>query len=157
MVSRAVARYIRISPRKTRKTIDLIRGLPVVRAEAVLNSIDKRPTLYIKRLLRSAVASAEKQSNLSPADLYILLIKADQGPMLKRHRAMSMGRAGMIKHRTTHITLELEKIKKPEKKKVVETEKQKKIKKTESRGGKAEVKRQKTEAKRQKSVKLSEV
>ena len=128
MVTRAIARYIRVSPRKTRKVINLIKGLPVVKAEAVLDYLDKRPTIYIRRLLRSAVDSADKKLHLSPADLYISLIKADQGPMLKRYRAASMGRATMIRHRTTHITLELERIKRPEKK--VERETAKKIKKT---------------------------
>lgn len=116
MVSRAVARYIRVSPRKTRKVIDLIRGLNVVDAEALLNTINKRPTGYIKRLLRSAVDSADKKFNLSPADLYISSVKADQGPMLKRYRAASMGRATTIRHRTTHITVELERIAGREKK-----------------------------------------
>lgn len=116
MISRAIARYIRISPRKTRKVIDLIRGLPVVKAEAILGTINKRPALYVKRLITSAIDSANKKSNLLPADLYISSIKADGGPMLKRHRAASMGRGTMIKHRTTHITLELDKIKIAEKK-----------------------------------------
>lgn len=127
MVTRAIARYIRVSPRKTRKVANLIKGMSVVKAESVLDTLNKRPTLYIKRLLRSAVDSADKKFNISPADLYILSIKADQGPMLKRYRAASMGRATMIRHRTTHITLELEKIKRPEKK-IVGTEKIKKPK-----------------------------
>ena len=117
MVARAIVRYLRVSPRKTRKVIDLIRGLPVVKAEAVLETVEKRPTLYVKRLLRSAIDSADKKHSLSPADLYISLIKADQGPTLKRYRAASMGRATMVRHRTTHIVLELERIKRPEKKK----------------------------------------
>ena len=116
MVSRAIGRYIRVSPRKTRRVIELIKGLPVVKAEAILNMVDKRPTIYVKRLLRSAVDSADKKFNLSPSDLYISSIKADPGPMLKRYRAASMGRATMIRHRTAHITLELDRIKKPEKK-----------------------------------------
>ncbi|MFC1666831.1 50S ribosomal protein L22 [Candidatus Omnitrophota bacterium] len=125
MVTRAVVRYIRISPRKTRKVIDLVRGLPVVKAEIILDTINKRPSLYIKRLLMSALDSADKKFSLSSADLYISSIRADQGPMLKRYRAASMGRATMIRHRTTHIALELEKIKRPVKK-IVETEKVKK-------------------------------
>ncbi len=116
MVIKAIARYIRISPRKTRKVIDLVRGLPVVKAEAILTTLNKRPTLYIKRLLHSAVDGADKRFSISPANLYISSIKADQGPMLKRFRAASMGRATMIRHRTTHITLELGEIKRPEKK-----------------------------------------
>ncbi|NQV04675.1 MAG: 50S ribosomal protein L22 [Candidatus Omnitrophica bacterium] len=128
MISRAIARYIRTSPRKTRKVIDLIRGLPVVKAQIILASVNKRPTVYIKRLLHSALDSAEKRFSLSPSDLYISSIRADGGPMLKRHRAASMGRAMMIKHRTAHIVLELDKIKRIEKK-VVETEKPKAKKK----------------------------
>jgi len=138
MVTRAIARYLRISPRKTRKVIDLVRGLPVVKAEAVLDVVDKRPTIYVKRLLRSAIDSASKRFSLSPADLYISLIKADQGPMLKRFRAASMGRATTIKHRTTHIVIELERIKRPEKKET--SDKQQATKKRQP-----QVKKQKTQ------------
>jgi len=133
MVIKAIARYIRISPRKTRKVIDLVRGLPVVKAEAILVTLNKRPTLYIKRLLHSAVDGADKRFSISPANLYISSIKADQGPMLKRFRAASMGRATMIRHRTTHITLELGEIKRPEKKKLPEKTKVKATKKKEIR------------------------
>lgn len=125
MVSKAIARYIRISTRKTGNVLDLVRGLTVVKAESVLDTINKRPAIYVKQLLRSAVDSAEKKFKLTPADLYISMIKADQGPSLKRFRAASMGRATMIKHRTTHIALELDRIKKPEVKAVKEEAKQK--------------------------------
>ncbi|MFH1854277.1 MAG: 50S ribosomal protein L22 [Candidatus Omnitrophota bacterium] len=127
MVSRAIARYIRISTRKTGKVLDLIRGLSVPKAEIVLDTINKRAAFHIKQLLRSALDSAEKRFKLSAADLFISMAKADKGPMLKRFRAASMGRATMIKHRTTHITLELDKIKKPENK-TVEKEVKKKVK-----------------------------
>lgn len=114
MVTRAIARYIRISTRKTGNVLDLVRGLPVLKAENILDAVNKRPAVYIKRLLRSALDSADKKLKLTPADLYISMVKADQGPALKRYRAASMGRATMIKHRTTHITLELDRIKKAE-------------------------------------------
>lgn len=113
MVTRVRARYIRVSPRKTRKVANLIKGMSVVKAAALLDAIEKRPRIYIKRLLRSALDSADKKSHLSPADLYVSSIKVDQGPTLKRFRAASMGRATMIKHRTTHITLELDRILRP--------------------------------------------
>jgi len=116
MVARAIARYIRTSPRKTRKVIDLIRGLPVTKAQMVLTSINKRPSLYIKRLLHSALDTADKKFSLSASDLYISSVRADGGPMLKRYRAASMGRATMIRHRTSHIILELDRLKRPEKK-----------------------------------------
>ncbi len=128
MISRAIARYIRTSPRKTRKVIDLVRGLPVVKAQIILGSINRRQTVYVKRLLHSALDSADKRFSLSASDLFISSIRADAGPMLKRYRAASMGRATMIKHRTSHIILELDKIKRIEKK-VVEPEKPKARKK----------------------------
>jgi len=124
MVTKAIARYVRVSPRKTRKVIDLVRGLPVVKADALLKTLEKRPTVYVKRLLDSALDSADKRFSLTPGDLYISSIRADEGPSLKRYRAASMGRASMIKHRTTHITLELDRIPRPEKK--VQPEKEKK-------------------------------
>ena len=116
MLTKAIARYIRVSPRKTRKVANLIKGKPVVKAEILLDTIGKRPSIYIKRLLRSAIDSADKRFSVAAGDLYISSIKADCGPTLKRFRAATMGRATQIKHRTTHITLELEKIKRPEKK-----------------------------------------
>lgn len=153
MITRVVARYVRISPRKTRKVIDLIRGLPVVKAGVILDHVEKRPTIYIKRLLRSAVDSVDKRFHVPPADLYISSIRADQGPMLKRYRAASMGRATMIRHRTTHIILELEKIKRPEKE-LIEKGKVKKAKKTEAKSHKSPVTRQApSDNKKEKTVK----
>ncbi|MDP8230258.1 MAG: 50S ribosomal protein L22 [Candidatus Gorgyraea atricola] len=114
MVTRVIARYLRVSPRKASNVTNLIKGMGVVKASLLLDVIEKRPTIYIKRLLNSAIDSADKKAHLLPADLYISLIKADKGPMLKRFRAASMGRATMIKHRTAHITLELSKIVRPE-------------------------------------------
>jgi large subunit ribosomal protein L22 len=142
MVSRSIARYIRVSTRKTGNVMDLVRGLPVVKAESVLDTINKRPAIYIKRALRSAVDSAEKKLKLTPADLYISMVKADKGPSLKRYRAASMGRATMIKHRTTHITLELDKIKRQEVKTVKE-----------EAGNKAKVKPQKVKIRKTSSKK----
>ena len=60
MITRASARYIRISPRKVRKVMDLVRGMNVIKADALLSHLSKRPCIYIKRVLRSAVDSADK-------------------------------------------------------------------------------------------------
>ncbi|MBU4312900.1 MAG: 50S ribosomal protein L22 [Candidatus Omnitrophica bacterium] len=147
MVTRVIARYIRISPRKTRRVANLIKGMPAVKAEALLDTIEQRPRIYIKRLLRSALDSADKKAHLSPADLYISSIKSDQGPSLKRFRAATMGRASMIKHRTTHITLELDRIVRPVKKEVASE----KVK-GEGLKVKAKAKEVKTEAKKRKAV-----
>lgn len=156
MITKASAKYIRISTRKTRKVMDLVRGMPVVKAEALLNTLSKRPCLYIKRVLMSAVDSADKRFHVPASNLYISLIKADQGPLIKRFRAASMGRATEILHRTTHIILELDKIKVPEKKVAAETEKLEK--KTSKRKPKSDAPvvqaEHKTESKRK--VKLKE-
>ena len=116
MITKASAKYIRISTRKTRRVMDLVRGMPAVKADALLDNLSKRPCLYIKRVLKSAVDSADKRFHVPASSLYISLIKADQGPIIKRFRAASMGRATEVLHRTTHIMLELDKIKVHEKK-----------------------------------------
>ncbi|MCX5692307.1 MAG: 50S ribosomal protein L22 [Candidatus Omnitrophica bacterium] len=123
MITKSSARYIRISPRKTRKVMDLVRGMSVVKAEALLNNLSKRPCLYIKRVLKSAVDSADKLFHIPASSLYISLIKADQGPIIKRFKAASMGRASEFLHRTSHIIIELDKIKVPEKKVAIDSEK----------------------------------
>ncbi len=148
MVTRVIARYLRISPRKTRRVANLIKGMPAVKAEALLDTIEQRPRIYIKRLLRSALDSADKNAHLAPADLYISSIKSDQGPSLKRFRAATMGRASMIKHRTTHITLELDRIVRPAPKKQETGEKVK----GEGLKAKRKTKETKTEVKKRKAV-----
>jgi large subunit ribosomal protein L22 len=116
--------------------MDLVRGMSVVKAEALLNNLSKRPCLYIKRVLKSAVDSADKLFHIPASSLYISLIKADQGPIIKRFKAASMGRASEFLHRTSHIIIELDKIKVPEKKVIVESEK------TEKKTGEMEKRKQ---------------
>jgi large subunit ribosomal protein L22 len=109
MISRATTRFIRISPRKTRLAADMVRGKSIDEAQAVLSSLEVRPRFYIQQTLKSAVANATSVNpDISPADLYISKIVVDGGPMFKRYRAGSMGRAMMIKHRTSHILIELD-------------------------------------------------
>ncbi|MGE4357803.1 MAG: 50S ribosomal protein L22 [Candidatus Omnitrophota bacterium] len=110
MVSRAILRYLRLSPRKVRQVINLVRGKDTETAEAILISLNKRPAVYILKLLKSALANAEFKG-LKGRRLYISKITADGGPVLKRYRAAPFGRANMIRRRTTHITLELDEIK----------------------------------------------
>jgi large subunit ribosomal protein L22 len=157
MITKASARYIRISPRKTRKVMDLVRGMSVVKAEALLGNLPKRPCLYIKRVLKSAVDSADKRFHIPASSLYISLIKADQGPIIKRFRAASMGRASEFLHRTSHIIIELDKIKVFEKKVVVDSDKaekktaKKKLKSAASSSGHIE---HKAESKRKKDIRI---
>ena len=136
MITKASAKYIRISPRKTRKVMDLVRGMSVIKADAILSNLSKRPCLYIRRVLKSAVDSADKLFHVPASSLYISLIKADQGPIIKRFKAASMGRASEFLHRTSHIIIELDKIKVPEKKAVIGLDKaEKKLAKKKLKSG----------------------
>jgi large subunit ribosomal protein L22 len=108
MVTRAVLRYVRISPRKFRLIIPLVRGRSPEEALAVLMSVKKKASIYAIELLKSAIASAKRKQGVDLEKLYISRMTADCGPTLKRFRAASMGRASSIRKRTSHITLELD-------------------------------------------------
>ncbi|NQU73357.1 MAG: 50S ribosomal protein L22 [Candidatus Omnitrophica bacterium] len=112
MISRASAKFVRISPRKTRLVADTIRGKAIDEAQAVLMHLDKRATIFVQEVLNSAVANTKNNPDISASDLYISKITVDGGPVFKRYRAGSMGRAMMIKHRTSHILIELDLTKK---------------------------------------------
>lgn len=107
IVSKAYARYIRVSPRKARQVIDLIRGEKINRALAILANIKKRAKVYVEKALGSAIKNAQQNPQVLTEELFISKITADKGPMLKRFRAAAMGRATMIRRRTTHLTIEL--------------------------------------------------
>lgn len=109
LVSKAYTRYIRASARKTRGVIDLIRGQKVNRALAILANINKGPKVYVEKTLKSAISNAKTLPAVNVDELFISKITADNGPMLKRFRAAAMGRATMIRHRTTHLSVELSK------------------------------------------------
>ena len=108
MISKATARYIRISPRKTRLVTRLLRDKSVTDAYGILLTVNKRACRYVDQLLKSAVSNAKQKSpGINESDLYISKIMVDGGPSLKRFQAASMGRAGMIRKRTAHISMEL--------------------------------------------------
>jgi len=107
MVASATVRYVRISARKVRQVIDLVRGKTTREALIILTNTSKRASQVVHKLLRSGLANA-KQKGFDDENLYIARIYADEGPTWKRMRAMSMGRSGRILKRTCHITLELE-------------------------------------------------
>ncbi len=108
LVSKAYAKYIRVSPRKTRLVIDLVRGEKVDRALVILANLNKGAKVHVRKLIKSAVSNAKSNPAVSNAEqLFISKITADNGPVLKRFRAAAMGRATMIRHRTTHLTVEL--------------------------------------------------
>ena len=110
MVARAVLRYIRITPRKFRQIIPLVKGRNPEEAIAILYGVKKGASKYAIDLLRSAIANAKRKQGVEVSNLYISNLIASGGPMLKRFRAASMGRASMIKKRTSHITVELDDI-----------------------------------------------
>ena len=115
MVAKAKARYIRISPRKTRLVANTIKGKNVGEALAILSNLNKRACVFIEELLRSAIANAKRNPEIDQNDLFISKLVVDGGPTLKRYRAGSMGRAMMIRHRMSHITMELDALVRPKK------------------------------------------
>ena len=108
MEARAVAKYIRMSPRKIRRVADLVRGKNVGEAINILHFTQKSASTPIEKVLRSAVSNMlniEESSKVDPDELYIKEIRVDEGVTLKRFRAASMGRAVRIRKRTSHITV----------------------------------------------------
>lgn len=108
MIARASAKFVRISPRKVRYVIDLIRRKSVPQAQGILGGAPRRAAQIVQKLLNQAVDAAEKNSKIQAKDLVISKVMADGGPSMRRFRAASMGRASLIKKRTSHIHLELD-------------------------------------------------
>lgn len=103
----AKARYVRVSPRKVRLVIDVVRGLPVSRAVAQLSFMKKAAALPVLKLINSAAANATHNFGLDASDLYVKSIMADGGPVLHRWRARAMGRAAPIRKRMSHVSVTL--------------------------------------------------
>ncbi len=103
----AKARYLRISPKKVRLVIDLIRGQKVTEALVQLKFLNKEAARLVSQLLNSAVANAEHNFKLKKVDLYIKQIVANQGPTLHRWRPVAYGRAHPIRKRSTHLEVVL--------------------------------------------------
>ncbi len=114
MISFAKASFVRISPRKVRYVIDLIRKKSVAEAQQILNGSPRRAGLIINNLLNQALDSAQKNSQISAKSLMVSCVMADGGPTMKRFRAATMGRGMTIRKRTSHIYLELDLAKKSE-------------------------------------------
>jgi large subunit ribosomal protein L22 len=103
--TKAIARYIRMSPSKVRRVLDQIRGRSYREALIILEFMPYRSCEPILKVLRSAVANAEHNSGLDPATLVITKAYADMGPSLKRFRPRAQGRAYQIRKPTCHITV----------------------------------------------------
>jgi large subunit ribosomal protein L22 len=105
MKAHATARYVRQSPYKVRRVLDLVRGLPVEEARVVLEFTNRRATEPIMKTLNSAVSNAEHNLALDADELTVTEAFADEGPTLKRFRPRARGRATQIRKRTCHITI----------------------------------------------------
>lgn len=105
MEARAIAKYVRVSPKKVRQVINLIRNKPVNEALLILRYLPKKAAKLVEKVLKSAIANAENNFNMDVDKLYISKICVDQGPMMKRIRPRAMGRAYLIRKRTSHITV----------------------------------------------------
>jgi large subunit ribosomal protein L22 len=146
MITKAQARFIRITPRKFRQIIPLIKGRNPEEAIDILANVKKKASVYAIELLKSAVANAKRIQGVDPSNLYISRIIANCGPVLKRYRAASMGRAVMVKKRTSHIIIELDELKKP-KEKVIPPKPDSKQKMARSRNELQKVRRRREKAK----------
>ncbi|WP_124726406.1 50S ribosomal protein L22 [Staphylospora marina] len=105
MEAKATARYVRISPRKARLVIDLIRGKSVAEAFSILRFTPKAASPVIEKVLKSAVANAEHNHNLNASGLVVKKAYVDEGPTLKRYQPRARGQAYEILKRTSHITV----------------------------------------------------
>ena len=104
----AVARFVRVSPTKARRVIDLVRGKSVSEALDILRWAPQAASEPVAKVIASAAANAQNNNGLDPATLVVATIYADGGPTAKRIRPRAQGRAFRIRRRTSHITVVVE-------------------------------------------------
>ena len=105
---RAVAKFVRIAPRKARLVANEIRGRSYPEVVSLLQFTNKRAAKVVSEVVNSAAANAEHNSDVDTDELRVKTVRVDEGPTIKRYRPRAMGRATMIRKRTSHITVELE-------------------------------------------------
>lgn len=105
MEARAIAKGVRIAPRKARLTIDLIRGKDVQEADIILANLNTKASRIIRKVLTSATANAENNLELNKENLYVSEAYINEGKTMKRGRAGAKGRPDPILKRTSHITV----------------------------------------------------
>ena len=103
--ARSTARYVRVTPQKARRMVDLIRGLPAAEAQTVLRFAPQAASETVGKVLDSAIANAENNHGMSTDTLVVSEAYVDEGPTLKRFRPRAQGRAYRIRKRTSHITV----------------------------------------------------
>ena len=105
MEAKANLKYLRISPRKVKIVLDLIRGKDVATATAILMQTPKAASEPVLKLLKSAAANAENNHQMDPEKLYVSACYANPGPIIKRIMPRAQGRAYRINKRTSHVTI----------------------------------------------------
>ena len=101
----AVARFVRVTPMKARRVVDMVRGAPVDEALATLRFAPQAASEVVYKVLESAIANATTTEGLERGTLVISGARVDEGPTLKRFRPRAQGRATRILKRTSHITV----------------------------------------------------
>lgn len=107
MESKAVAKHIRISPRRARQVVDLVRGKSLGEALDILRFMPNKAATPVFKVVESAAANAENNFDMNRDDLYVSKIFVDEGPTMKRIRPRARGMADRIQKRTSHITVVL--------------------------------------------------
>lgn len=107
MEAKAQARFVRVTPMKARRVIDLIRGKDASDALDILRFAPQSASEPVAKVLASAIANAENNLDLDPRTLVVSTAYADEGPTLKRFRPRAQGRAFRVRKRTSHITIEV--------------------------------------------------
>jgi len=105
MEARAKARYVRVTPRKARRVVDLIRGLPAEQAQAVLAFAPQSASDSVGKVLKSAIANAEQTGRATASSLVVSRAWVDEGPTMRRFRHRAQGRGYRINKKTSHITV----------------------------------------------------
>lgn len=105
MEAKAIAKYVRMSPRKARLVANLIKGKDIQEAEAILRYTPNKAAKVIQKVLLSATANAENNLELDRENLVVKSAIIDQGPSIKRIKPRARGRADRMVHRTSHVTV----------------------------------------------------
>jgi large subunit ribosomal protein L22 len=105
MESRATMKYVRTTPRKMRRAVDLIRGQHVIEARRILRFSPLGASHDLEKLVNSAIANAEQKPGVVADNLWISRAWVDEGPTLRRYRPRAYGRATRVRKRTSHVTV----------------------------------------------------
>ena len=108
MIAKARGRFIPVTPRKIRLVARMLKGRPVLQAQALLRNLSKGTCRPVAKILDSAIANATRQGTWTAERLVISRIAADEGPMVERYRAGAMGRAMPVRKRMCHLVIELD-------------------------------------------------